>query len=501
VGAQGAAAAPAPLTAAVRAYRVANERRILGELTTLLALPNLASDRVGIRRNAALVSEMLARRGLAPRLLEAPGDSTAPVVYGEYRVPGATRTLVFYAHYDGQPADPAQWTGDPWKPVFRTAALDAGGEVVALPPGDAPVDPSWRLYARSASDDKAGVVAILTAFDALRAAGRAPAANLKFFFEGEEEAGSPNLAAILARPPRAARRPTPGSSATGPSTSPGASRWCSACAATATPTSPSTARRAPCTAATTATGRPTRDGARAAARLDDRHHGARARRRLVRRRRRRSARTSGGDRRRTAPDSRPARRPRPRAHRRARAHAGELITEPSLNVNGVRSGDVGAQSRNVIPTTAGAALDLRLVLGNDPERQVAKLRAHVAAQGYHVLDRAPTAAERARHPRVATLVRRPGGYAAERTPMTTPAARAVLAAVQSTVREPVVAVPTLGGSLPLVVFREALGATTITVPIANPDNNQHAENENLRVGALWDGIESLAAVMGTPAPR
>jgi acetylornithine deacetylase/succinyl-diaminopimelate desuccinylase-like protein len=178
----------------------------------------------------------------------------------------------------------------------------------------------------------------------------------------------------------------------------------------------------------------------------------------------------------------------------------ELIAEPSLNVNGMRSGDVGEQSRNVIPTTATAALDLRLVRGNDPERQFEKLRRHVRAQGYHVLDRPPTPEERARHGRLATLTLRPGRYAAERTRMDLPVARAVLAAVQSTTRDTVVAVPTLGGSLPLVVFREVLGATTITVPIANADNNQHAENENLRIGNLWDGIETLAAVMAA-APR
>jgi len=174
----------------------------------------------------------------------------------------------------------------------------------------------------------------------------------------------------------------------------------------------------------------------------------------------------------------------------------ELIAEPSLNVNGMRSGDVGAQSRNVIPTTATAALDLRLVRGNDPDRQLAKLAAHVRAQGYHVLDRPPTAEERQRHGRIATLTRRPGGYAAERTAMDLPVSRAVLRAVQSTTPDPVVAVPTLGGSLPLVVFRQSLGATTITVPIANADNKQHAEDENLRLGNLWDGIETLAAVMG-----
>ena len=416
-------------------------------------------------------------------------------MYGEYRVPGATRTLVFYAHYDGQPADPAQWSGGrPWAPVFRTGPLDAGGAVAALPPSG-PVNPEWRLYARSASDDKAGVVAILTALDALRAARRAPAVNLKFFFEGEEEAGSPNLAALLARH-RALLAADAWIICDGPVhqsgrkqvvygvrgdvnvdlTVYGASRPLHSGHYGNWAPNPGAELARLLASMTDSAGR-----VLVAGWYDDVEPLGSAERRAVAaappydsalRASLALGRTSGGG--------------RPLA---------ALVNEPSLNVNGMRSGDVGAQARNVIPTTATAALDLRLVRGNDPARQVEKLRAHVRAQGYAVLDRAPTADERRRHPRVATLVRRPGGYAAERTAMDLPVSRAVLAAVQSTTPDPVVAVPTLGGSLPLVVFREALGATTITVPIANADNNQHAENENLRVGNLWDGIETLAAVM------
>ena len=55
----------------------------------------------------------------------------------------------------------------------------------------------WRIYARSASDDKAGVDAILNAYDAIKKSGLKPGCNLKFFFEGEEEAGSPHLNEIM----------------------------------------------------------------------------------------------------------------------------------------------------------------------------------------------------------------------------------------------------------------------------------------------------------------
>src|SRR4051794_8714728 len=184
----------------VREYRRANEHQILKEFTTLLAIPNVASDTPNIRRNAALIVEMMKQRGLNPRLLEASTPNTPPAVYGEWKTPGAQRTILVYAHYDGQPTVPKQWTGtSPWEPVFRSAALEANGQIIPTPADGTMINPQWRIYARSASDDKAGVMAIITAFSALKDKGVAPTSNVKFFFEGEEEAGSPHLGEIIDR--------------------------------------------------------------------------------------------------------------------------------------------------------------------------------------------------------------------------------------------------------------------------------------------------------------
>src|SRR6185503_13729666 len=160
----------APGQQSVRDYRRAHEREILSEFTQLLSIPNVASDRPNIRRNAQLILEMMKRRGLNPRLLETKSGETPPAVYGEWKTPGATRSVILYAHYDGQPTDPKQWTGSlPWQPTWRSAALESGGQILSLPPADQPINPEWRIYARSAADDKAGVMAILSAVDALRA--------------------------------------------------------------------------------------------------------------------------------------------------------------------------------------------------------------------------------------------------------------------------------------------------------------------------------------------
>jgi len=142
---------------------------------------------------------MMTARGITSRLLESPSGGP-PAVYGELRAPGATKTVVFYAHYDGQPVDTTQWATPPWRPVLRDKALDAAGQAIAIPAAGGSIQPEWRLYARSASDDKAPIVAMFAALDALRAAHVSPSVNLKFFFfEGEEEAGSGHLRELLER--------------------------------------------------------------------------------------------------------------------------------------------------------------------------------------------------------------------------------------------------------------------------------------------------------------
>jgi acetylornithine deacetylase/succinyl-diaminopimelate desuccinylase-like protein len=140
-------------------------------------------------------------------------------------------------------------------------------------------------------------------------------------------------------------------------------------------------------------------------------------------------------------------------------------------------------------------MDLRLVKGNDHVRQVEKLKKHIESQGFYVINRDPTDAERLKYPIIAKFIHKSGGYNAQRTPMDLPISLAVIDAVQATSTDAIVRMPTLGGSLPLSIISEVLGQPTITVPIANYDNNQHAENENIRIQNLWDGIEIFASLM------
>jgi acetylornithine deacetylase/succinyl-diaminopimelate desuccinylase-like protein len=490
------ALAQKPVQDQVRDYRRANEHRLLEEYVSLLSIPNVASDTVNIRKNAAFIMEMMRRRGLNPRLLEAQTPNTPPAVFAEWTTPGATRTLVVYAHYDGQPTDPKQWSGSlPWQPVFRSAALESGGKTIPNPTEGEAINPEWRIYARSASDDKAGVMTILTAFEALKAKEIPLTSNIKFFFEGEEEAGSPHLNEIVKQHQKLLE----------------ADAWiiCDG------PVHQSGVKQVVFGVRGDTNVDLTVYGARRP--LHSGHYGnwspnpAFALARLLA-----SMKDDNG--RVTISGWYDDVEPLGELERRAIAEAPkydeelkrelwlattenvgksllDLINIPSLNINGFGSGDVGALARNIIPTTATVVLDLRLVKGDDHNRQVERLKEHVRKQGYLVIDRDPTDEERLKHGRIAKIVARAGGYNAERTKMDLPISLAVVEAVQSTSAERIVRLPTSGGSLPLSIITENLKTVTISVPMANYDNNQHAENENLRLQNLWNGIETFAALM------
>ena len=172
-------ALPAQPTAsqAAQQYTAAHRPELVRQFSDFLAIPNVAADPASLQRNADFLLEALHHRGVDARLLTLAG--APPVVFGQIMTPGAQHTLVFYAHYDGQPVTPAEWTIPPFQPQIKS------------------VDGEQRIFARSAGDDKAAIFAQLAALDALKAAGLSLRANIRFVWEGEEEAGSPHLEQIL----------------------------------------------------------------------------------------------------------------------------------------------------------------------------------------------------------------------------------------------------------------------------------------------------------------
>ena len=480
-----------PAATAARNWREAHERVILGEFLDLLAVPNLASDAGGIRDNARRIQAMFEHRGVKTELFEIPG--APPVVFGEILTPGASRTLVFYAHYDGQPLNPKEWASDPWKPVVRDRPIDQDGQVRELPAAGA-VNPEWRIYARSASDDKAPLIAFVTALDALKASGVGLKSNIKFVLEGEEEAGSTHLGEILGQHADKIR----------------GDLWliCDGPAHQSRRQQIVFGARGVATVDLTVYG-PKRE-------LHSGHYGnwapnpAMMLARLL-------ASMKDDEGRITIAGFSDGVEPLGDTEKRALAEApdndaevarelslgrtenaprklAELITTPSLNIRGMASARVGAQASNVVPSLATATIDMRLVKGISHDEAVRRLVEHIRGQGYFVVDHEPDASTRIAHPKVIRVDVQKGGYDAARTSMDLPLAKLVVETAES-VRTPVVKLPTSGGSVPLVIIEKAGHAPTISVPIANHDNSQHSFNENIRIQNLWDGIELMAAML------
>lgn len=479
----------------IRSWRQQQEQTIIHEFVEFLSLPDIASDSANIRQNATFIQEMMRARKIGNVQLLQSGHFP-PAVYGEILTPGAKETIGFYAHYDGQPVNPSQWASglSPFVPRLFDGSLLEEGKPIAFPSAG-PYNPKWRIYARGASDDKAGVIAILSAYTSLVASGIKPKYNIKFLFEGEEEAGSPHLGDIFAAHTDLLR----------------ASCWII------------------CDGPVHQTGRKQIVfGVRGDSHLDltvygpkrplhSGHYGNWANNpamllaKLLASMKNDSGRVTIKG---FYDDVQPlsaiedkALREVPSVDDQMKEELGvagtemkglslsEAINRPSLNINGFQSGNVGSQASNQIPTYATAVLDLRLVLGNDWRRQQQKVIDHIKSQGFTVVDHDPTDAERKTAPLLIKVATGNGSYNAQRTPMDLPIAAKIRTAVQSTTPDPLVLQPTMGGSLPLYLFEQYLQSPTITVPIANHDNNQHAENENIRLTNLWTGIESMAAIM------
>lgn len=476
-----------------REYRQANEVQILTSFAELLAIPNVAADSAGIHANAEFLSARLRELGLTSEIWKIPG--VPPAVYGELLVPGATRTLGIYIHYDGQPVDSTLWTHGPWEPVLYSGSMEAGGTRIEFPSPGQPVDPEWRIYARSAGDDKAPLGALLPVLRALREANVAPSSNLKIFLEGEEEAGSARLWDYLSMhrdrlqdidvwlffdgPVHQSGRPLLTFGVRGVTgmeiTVYGATRslhsghygnWAPV---------PGQDLARLLASMKDANGRVLIDGfldtvepigadeQAALAALPD--WDATLRRELG------LGRTEG------EPESLP-----------------ERLLLPALTVRGLSSGNTGALARNVIPSTATATLGIRLVKGNDPEHMLDLVEAHIRAQGWHIVREEPDAETRLRHPRIARVVR-DSGYPAARTRMDVPLVQEVIAAARAAAGDELVLQPALGGSLPLYLFTERLGKPAVIVPVANHDDNQHAPDENLRIANLWYAIDLYGALL------
>ncbi len=468
-----------------------HDAAIFRELSGLLAIPNVHGDIPNLKKNAEYLRDMLARRGMKPEIWQATPD-VAPTVFGERLVPGATRTILFYIHYDGQPIDRARWNQpDPFIPVLRDGSIDNGGKILANASSLAEFPPEWRIYARGAGDDKGPIEAFVSALDAL---GGAPASNIKLILDGEEEGGGTGLPAALRThrdrlqsdvmvfldgPQHPSGRPTIYYGARG-----GTGLDVTVYTAKAGMHSgnygnwmpDANVRLAQLLASMVApSGKVLIDGfysdvlplpADAVKMIDAVPDDSATMQKMY------GVGSVDG----------------------AARSLQEGLNLPSFSVHMMKGGELGA----VIPASATARIEIRLVKENSPRAMQDRVIEHIRKQGYFVTEQNSDLAILASHPRIAKVSRTLGAGAAGgawRTDPQDPQAVFVTESLRGVWGDRLVRMRTLGGTLPVLEFIDELHIPVVGIAIANSDDNQHTDDENLRLGNLWDGIETLAAIM------
>jgi len=485
-------AAPSADVLRVREWRTKNERQILGELMQLVALPNLAANRADIARNADLLTAMFEKRGFT---VSRWGTKGSPIVFARRDAASPRGTVLFYMHYDGQPTNASEWTlGAPFSP----AAFN-GKTPVDLQASTGPVDPNVRIYGRSASDDKGPIVALLAALDGLIAAKAAIPWSVRVVLEGEEEGGSPNfdaamkehaadvksdLAIVVDSPRHPSGLPTVFYGSRG------------------TFTATVTVYGATGDLHSGNYGNFVTDPAMALARLLASMKDARGNVTI---------RNFYDGVEPLTPTEEQAIDEIPNIDAKlleqfglARAEHPDSRIEvqhnrPTLSITGIESGAVHTGTRAAIPASAAAGIEMRLVKGLSAETQLERLVAHIREQGFHVIATGatePDTATRRKHPLIARVVRSGTGFPVGKTSMDDPGTAVAVAAIRS-LDQRVVRLPTIGGSLPFATFTDTLALPTIGLAVVNFDNNQHAVNENIRVGHFWEAIDIFAALLTT----
>ena len=467
---------------------MSRRRAIVDSFIEFLRLESVSQEPAKVRVTGEWLAAQLRARGLDGRVLETGGN---PAVFGERRVPGATRTVLIYCHYDTKPIPPRGWLQpNPIDPVFRRGLAETGAPIV--PRGEVGDDelPGFFLYARGASDDKGPIWSHLHAFELMDALGIAPTVNVKLIFDGEEEIGSPffgpfteahrdllaaDVVIVTDGPKHATGRPTITGGARGVMKIEFEIEAARRDVHSGNVVAPNPAWKLNGLLGSMATP----DGVPLIEGFEEDVVGPTAEERLMMA---------------EFPFDLPALE-RDLGVRLPADSLDRMMFHPTLTIRGLHSGFVGAEANTIIPHKATVSIDIRMVKNQRWSKVYRRLLEHIRAQGFTVIESPDEPLPDELRGRAVRVVDK-GGYDPAKTSLELPISREIIAAVERAhPGQRAVLAPTAGGSVPIWAFTDILQVPTLLVPYANANNRQHSPNEHLRLDHLFQGVRTTVQLL------
>ncbi|PZX51117.1 acetylornithine deacetylase/succinyl-diaminopimelate desuccinylase-like protein [Algoriphagus ratkowskyi] len=460
-------------------------------LQEIVKMPNDAAYPEQISVNIEWCEQEFEKRGWQSELLETDG---IPLLLVSKSQPKAEKTALFYFHMDGQAVDRSKWNQpDPYIPVLKSQNDSGEWEIIPTENLTSGYDADWRIFGRSTSDDKGPIAMFLTGWDALQEAGISPNYNIKIILDFEEEQGSPSLPAAVLKYKNKLTADMmlimdgPRHTSNEPTLSYGARGISEMTLTTYGPKLPQHSGHygnyAPNPAFLLAQLLASMKDVNGIVTIPGFYDGIK----LTESEKKILA---------QVPDDENAIRAKLGIGRTDQVGLSyqESIQYPSLNIRGMESAWVGKEARTIVPATAVAEIDVRLVPESDPERLFTLIQKHIEDQGFHILDSDPSDEERMKYPKIVRM-NYSISYQAFRTPMDSEAGAWLRSAMNRAFGKDPVQIRISGGSIPISPFVDALGIPAVTIPTVNADNNQHSPNENIRLGNYKEGITTVMAIL------
>ena len=450
-----------------------------------VSLPNVAVNYEDMQKNIDWAKTAFEARSFKVSLLE---STTLPVFLAERIVDPKAKTILYYFHLDGQAVNPARWDQpDPFVPVLKKQNAEGAWEIIDWSNLNKKIDPDWRIFGRAAADDKAPIMMMLTAIDLLKAEGKAPNYNLKIILDCQEEAGSEAFLSTLEKykkvyaadymlildgPAHASNQPTLTFGCRGNAT----------CNLTVYGSklpqhSGHYGNYSPNPIFTMSHLLASMKGENGRVLIDGYYDGIEidpVTAKILA----------------DVPDDEKAIQKGLVIHQADQVGNGyqEALQYPSLNVRHIETSWKGPGLKTVIPEFMTAHFDVRLVAETGGKKQLEKIKNHIENQGFLVLDRDPTDAERMKHAKIAKFIQG-RGVNAFRTDMNAGIGNILSVALKDAFGKAPVKIRTMGGTVPIIEAINVLEIPAIIVPMVNMDNNQHNPNENIRIGNMSQGIK------------